>query len=77
MDIPCSFGFFKAYTCIYSLLFKHYFFQKFTIGQCVNAAPVAYLQDFNVTCVTDVTACSDLLTVDLNVQVNPGNGGQS
>lgn len=49
--------------------------QKSTIGQCVNAAPVAYLQDFNVTCVTDITACSDVLTVDLNVQVNPGNGG--
>ncbi|CAI9557222.1 unnamed protein product [Staurois parvus] len=57
--------------------FSEYFTipQKSTIGQCVNAAPVAYLQDFNVTCVTDITACSDVLTVDLNVQVNPGNGG--
>nr|DBA23160.1 TPA: hypothetical protein GDO54_014101 [Pyxicephalus adspersus] len=49
--------------------------QKSTIGTCVNSAPVAYLQDFSVTCVTDITACSDVLTVDLNAQVNPGNGG--
>ncbi|KAM5193731.1 tectonic-2 [Mantella aurantiaca] len=49
--------------------------QKSAIGKCVNTAPVAYLQDFNVTCVTDITACSDVLTVDLNVQINPGNGG--
>ncbi|XP_018412418.1 PREDICTED: tectonic-2 [Nanorana parkeri] len=47
--------------------------QKSTIGKCVNAAPVAYLQDFNVSCVADITSCSDVLTVDLNVQVNSGN----
>lgn len=40
-------------------------------------APVAYLQDFNATCVTNVTICSDVQTFNLdNVKVKDGSGGQ-
>ncbi|XP_068100229.1 tectonic-2 [Hyperolius riggenbachi] len=49
--------------------------QQSTIGACVNSAPVAYLQDFNITCITTVTACSDILTLNLSATVNDGNGG--
>ncbi|KAM9330881.1 tectonic-2 [Gastrophryne carolinensis] len=49
--------------------------QQSTFGACVSSAPVAYLQDFSAMCVTDLTACSDILTVDLSVLVKTGNGG--
>ncbi|XP_075689878.1 tectonic-2 [Rhinoderma darwinii] len=50
--------------------------QKSGIGTCMRYAPVAYLQDFNATCVTDITVCSDAWTIPLNdVKFNDGTGG--
>ncbi|KAM4708935.1 tectonic-2 [Discoglossus pictus] len=49
--------------------------QKSTIGVCERNAPVAYLQNFNVACVHNLTTCSSALTTDLNQRVNDGSGG--
>ncbi|XP_075882100.1 tectonic-2 [Nelusetta ayraudi] len=59
--------------------------QYFTIpqkvlGQCINGAPVAFLENFNVTCVTLLRSCPSgppLLTEpsDLRIRVNNGQGG--
>ncbi|KAG9487632.1 tectonic-2 [Eleutherodactylus coqui] len=50
--------------------------QPSAIGTCMRNAPVAYLQDFNATCVTDITVCSDAWTFHLNdVEVKDGSGG--
>ncbi|KAG7490956.1 hypothetical protein JOB18_045732 [Solea senegalensis] len=50
------------------------------LGQCVNRAPVAFLKNFKVECVTLLNTCptaSPLQTQppDLNIQVNNGQGG--
>ncbi|XP_069817032.1 tectonic-2 isoform X2 [Dendropsophus ebraccatus] len=58
--------------------FNEYFTipQQSALGTCVRYAPVAYLQDFSATCVTDVTTCSDALTFQLdNMKVKDGSGG--
>ncbi|XP_063820555.1 tectonic-2 isoform X2 [Pseudophryne corroboree] len=49
--------------------------QQSGIGTCVGYAPVTYLQDFNTTCVSYITTCSDVLTLDLNPVITNGNGG--
>lgn len=50
--------------------------QQSAIGTCMRYAPVTYLQDFNATCVTNVTICSDVQTFNLdNVKVKDGSGG--
>ncbi|KAM3937246.1 tectonic-2 isoform 2-T2 [Leptodactylus fuscus] len=50
--------------------------QQSAIGTCMTYSPVAYLQDFNVTCITDITLCTDALTFLLDaVKVKDGNGG--
>lgn len=50
------------------------------LGQCVNSAPVAFLKNFKVKCVTLLHSCptgSPLRTLptDLRIQVKNGQGG--
>lgn len=50
------------------------------LGQCVNSAPVAFLKNFKVSCVTQLQTCpsgSPLRTplTDLRIQVKNGRGG--
>lgn len=50
------------------------------LGQCVNSAPVAFLENFNIKCVTLLRSCpsgSPLQTQasDLRIKVNDGQGG--
>ncbi|XP_040276165.1 tectonic-2 [Bufo bufo] len=50
--------------------------QQSAIGTCVGYAPVAYLRDFNASCITDITMCSDAWTFNLgDVRVKDGSGG--
>lgn len=54
--------------------------QSVLLGQCLDGAPVAFLQNFNVKCVTLLRSCPTgypLLTVpnDLTIQVKNGQGG--
>ncbi|XP_053557793.1 tectonic-2 [Bombina bombina] len=49
--------------------------QRATIGVCERNAPVAYLQNFQATCVRELKTCSDLLSIDINSTVLKGNGG--
>lgn len=56
------------------------FFPQKVLGQCINGAPVAFLENFNVTCVTLLRSCPSgppLLTEpsDLRIRVNNGQGG--
>ncbi|KAG8456024.1 hypothetical protein GDO86_002001 [Hymenochirus boettgeri] len=46
--------------------------QETALGGCVSNAPVAYLQNFNATCVTYLTTCSGLLNPDLTQSVIGG-----
>lgn len=50
------------------------------LGQCVNSAPVAFLENFQVKCVTLLRSCPtgsplQTLPVDLSVEVKSGQGG--
>lgn len=50
------------------------------LGQCINSAPVAFLENFNIKCVTLLRSCpsgSPLQTQasDLRIKVNDGQGG--
>ncbi|XP_073532276.1 tectonic-2 isoform X1 [Phyllobates terribilis] len=50
--------------------------QQSSIGTCMSYAPVAYLQDFSTTCVTDIAVCTDAWTFQLDdLNVKDGNGG--
>ncbi|XP_072000425.1 tectonic-2 isoform X1 [Engystomops pustulosus] len=58
--------------------FNEYFTipQQSAIGTCMEYAPVAYLQDFSATCVTDIKVCPAAWTFPLdNVNVKDGSGG--
>ncbi|XP_053327956.1 tectonic-2 [Spea bombifrons] len=49
--------------------------QQSTNGACETNAPVAYLQNFVATCVSNVNTCADVLIPNLNMPVRDGNGG--
>lgn len=54
-------------------------FQK-VLGQCINSAPVAFLENVKATCVTLLRSCPSgpplqTQASDLRVQVNNGQGG--
>ncbi|KAM4616851.1 tectonic-2 isoform 1-T1 [Polymixia lowei] len=54
--------------------------QSSLIGQCVHNAPVAFLKNFNVKCVTPLGSCPNgpplqTASTDLRVQVKNGQGG--
>ncbi|KAM4051339.1 tectonic-2 isoform 2-T2 [Anomaloglossus baeobatrachus] len=50
--------------------------QQSPIGTCMRDAPVAYLQDFSTTCVTDISVCTDPWTFQLDhLNVKDGSGG--
>ncbi|KAE8635028.1 hypothetical protein XENTR_v10002492 [Xenopus tropicalis] len=62
-------GFYKQGDAIMNPTGNNQYFtipQQSTIGGCENNAPVAYLQDFNATCVTTLSTCSSILNPDLN-----------
>ncbi|XP_075424476.1 tectonic-2 isoform X2 [Ascaphus truei] len=49
--------------------------QQSTMGLCERNAPVAYLHNFNATCVSNLTTCTSVLTTDLDGIVKDGRGG--
>lgn len=57
------------------------FLPQKVLGQCINGAPVAFLENFNVTCVTLLRSCPtepplQTQASDLRIQVNNGQGGK-
>ena len=56
--------------------------QQRALGHCVKNAPVAFLKDFKVKCVTLLESCPagsplQTLPTDLGIQVKNGQGGMS
>ncbi|XP_029367117.1 tectonic-2 isoform X2 [Echeneis naucrates] len=65
---------------IFTLNDQYFTIPQKVLGHCVNSAPVAFLKNFNVKCVTQLRTCPDgspLKTslMDLRINVKNGQGG--
>ncbi|XP_068461156.1 tectonic-2 [Clinocottus analis] len=66
---------------IFSLSDRYFTIPQKVLGQCVNSAPVAFLKNFKVQCVTVLRSCPtefplQTLTTDLTSKVKNGQGGE-
>ncbi|XP_037339060.1 tectonic-2 [Pungitius pungitius] len=67
-------------SAILSLNDQHFTIPQKGLGQCVNNAPVAFLENFNVNCVTILRSCPAGLPLqtrptDLSITLKDGKGG--
>lgn len=77
---PTPVNFYTQGSPIYMPDDQYFTIPQKVLGQCINAAPVAFLGNFKATCVTLLRSCPSQPPLqtqasDLRVQVNNGQGG--